>query len=66
MAEPLTPLADRLIEALAEEYAAMWPSSQLPKRMELGGKRAALNLPLLLRALDRAGLVLAEREGGES
>ena len=56
-------LEQRLREALAEEYAAGWPFYNAPARQRLGEDAARLNLPILLRALERAGLVLAEGRG---
>lgn len=62
MTEASAPLADRLREALVEEYAAEQPHWDPPKWAEARGRaHADQYLPRLLRALDRAGLVLAER-----
>lgn len=57
------PLEQRLREALAEEHAAGWPFYDRPTRRERGRESAQYHLPILLRALERAGLVLAEGRG---
>lgn len=66
MAEQPAPLTDRLREALVAEYATAWPFYDQPTRDLLARQAAQMDMPRLLRAFDRAGLVLAEREGRES
>ena len=60
MTDQPTPLADRLREALAEEYAENYPEASVP---EANLADADNTLRFVFRALARAGLVLAEREG---
>lgn len=56
-------LEQRLREALVEEYAENYPEASVP---EANLADADNTLRFVFRALDRAGLVLAERKGGES
>ena len=56
-----TPLAERLCEALAEEYAEHELLDDRATAKMIGRAEAGAILPLLIRAFDRAGLVLAER-----
>lgn len=64
MTDQPTPLAERLREALAAEYMPSARMHGIPD--DWAADAAETGFQRVLRALARAGLVLAEREGAES
>lgn len=49
---------NRLLTALATEYAARWPFYNEPTRMKLGWEKARGDIQPILRAINEAGLDL--------
>lgn len=61
-----SPLEQRLREALAEEYADEPPHYDQATCRHRGRVSAQYHLPIVIRALQRAGLRLAEGHSGEN
>mgnify|MGYP000738754649 CR=1 FL=1 len=60
----LSPLEQRLREALEQHFAAVAPEGVTAEvAARIGQARTAEILPILLRALERAGDLLEERRG---